>query len=239
MNKTVLILVVILVAASAGYWFMSRTTEAPAEFSTQNEKEMESLSEIPVSSSATMEPGRYEVDSESSVINFAAGKPAIAGYVHRGAFTLQSGNITLDDSSLTGEFVIDINSLKITSLGGGKVGQESALESHLKGEGFFDAETYNTATFTITDVTPKVLPGPDHSDYTATGNLTLKGQTNEVQFPMKVVVNENDEVWATANLEIDRTKWGISQGSASIAEKITDNIIGDIVSLELSVKLEN
>ena len=238
MNKTVLILVVILVAASAGYWLMSRSSDAPNEFSAQNETEMETLSEIPNSSTATMEPGRYEVDSESSVINFAAGKPAIAGYVHRGNFSIQSGQITLEESSLTGEFVVDINSLKITSLGGGKAGQESALEAHLKGERFFDADTHSTATFTITDVTPKVLPSPDHSDYTATGNLTLKGQTNVVQFPMKVVVNENNEVWATANLEIDRTKWGISQGSASVAETITDNIIGDIVTLELSVKLE-
>src|SRR5690606_15202178 len=143
----------------------------------------------------------------------------------------------LERGELTGEFIIDVDSLDMVSLGGGKAGQESILEGHLKGERFFDTANYPTAKFTITDVEPKVLPGPDHSDYTATGQLTIKGQTNEISFPMKVVVDDKGEVWVTAQLEIDRTKWGIDFGSASIAEEITENIIGDEVKLDLKVKL--
>lgn len=195
------------------------------------------MTTVPVKSAKTMETGTYEADIRDSSIDWEAGKPAIAGYVHHGTFSLQSGAVTLADERLTGEFVIDITSLEVTSLGGGKAVQESALEGHLKGERFFDVANNPTATFKIVDVSPKVLPGPERSDYEATGELTMKGQTHEVTFPMKVVVSENDEVRVTADLEIDRTKWGIDFGSASVADKITENIIGDDVKLELDVIL--
>lgn len=192
---------------------------------------------VPTTSEKKMETGTYTAEVDDSTIDWEAGKPAISGYVHHGRFALQSGEVTLENEALTGEFVIDVNSLEMISLGGGKAGQESTLEGHLKGERFFDTANHPTATFKITDVSPKVLPGPEQSEYNATGELTIKGQTEEVSFPMKVVVDENNEVWVTADLEIDRTKWGIDFGSASIAEKITENIIGDMVKLDLKVKL--
>src|SRR5690606_19721670 len=105
--------------------------------------------------------------------------------------------------------------------GGGKAGQESTLEGHLKGNGFFDVANYPTATFRVIDVSPKVLPGPTQTEYTASGELTMKGQTNNVAFPMRVVVGENGEVWMYATLDLDRTKWGINFGSATIADRIT------------------
>ena len=94
-----------------------------------------------------------------------------------------------------------------------------------------------TATFTITDVEPKVLPGPDQAEYTATGNLTLKGETKPVTFPIKVVAESESEVWMTASLPLDRTEWGISFCSAKVVGAVTDQVIGDTVNLDLVVKL--
>lgn len=54
---------------------------------------------------------------------------------------------------------------------------------------------------------------------------------------MKVTVVSQSEVWVDADIELNRTEWGINFGSATIAEKITENIIGDTVNLELSLKL--
>ncbi|MEX2340808.1 MAG: YceI family protein [Candidatus Paceibacterota bacterium] len=210
--------------------------------SSDNEKELATskigaASEMSQESTETMEPGRYTADTNASVVTWQAGKPAIVGYVHTGTFSLQSGEIELSNESLTGEFVLDMDSIKLTSLGGGKAGQESMLEGHLKAEGFFDIESYPTATFRIVDVSPKVLPGPDQSEYTATGELTLKGQTNSLSFPMRVVVNNDNEVWMYASLTIDRTLWGVNAGSASVADRITDNIIGDDVEIDIEMKL--
>lgn len=237
--KNVLIALGVVIILVGAFW-LYRSWDNEQGSVTMNEEQVTgsvTFDSVPAESEREMEAGTYVADAEESSIDWEAGKPAIAGYVHHGNFSLKSGEVTLEDEALTGEFVIDVESLDMVSLGGGKAGQESTLEGHLKGERFFDTANHPTATFTITDVTPKVLPGPDQSEYTATGELTIKGKTNEVSFPMKVVVNEDNEVFVTAQLEIDRTKWGIDFGSASIAEEITDNIIGDTVRLDLMVKL--
>lgn len=238
MRNTVLMIVVGVLLLLTGYWFFSsRTSDLPA--TTIENSESENESDLMVAESATiMAPGSYTADTETSLVTWQAGKPAIAGYVHTGAFAIDSGSINLSESDITGEFVIDVESLKVTSLGGGKVGQESTLEGHLKSDKFLDTETYSTATFVITDVSPKVLPGPSASEYTATGDLTLKGQTKEVSFPMRVTVVSESKVRVDADIALNRTEWGINSGSASVAEKITDNIIGDIVNMNLVVELE-
>lgn len=239
--KNILIAIVVVILGAGAWYFLVRDNEPTvnnSESAIETESEMNSDLGMPVESRTTMETGTYEASTEDSAVYWQAGKPAIVGYVHTGKFQVDSGAVVLTDGDLSGEIVIDINSLKVTSLGGGKEGQESTLEEHLKSDRFFDTEAYPTATFTITDVSPKVLPGPGNSDYTATGELTLKGKTNSVDFPMKVLVANENEVWMTAELTIDRTLWGIDFGSATVADKITENIIGDEVKLDLVMKLE-
>lgn len=240
MKNILIAIVVVLLGVGAWYFFIKDDGAAVtnSENSVETESEMNSDLGMPIESKTTMETGTYEASTEDSSVYWQAGKPAIVGYVHTGKFEIDSGEVTLTEGEISGEFIIDVNSLVMTSLGGGKEGQESTLEEHLKSDRFFDVATYPTATFTVTDVTPKVLPGPDNSDYTATGELTLKGVTNPVSFPMKVLVANEDEVWMTAELTIDRTLWGIDFGSASVADKITENIIGDEVKLNLVMKLE-
>jgi polyisoprenoid-binding protein YceI len=230
----------LVVALLVGIWVYSSWSQEQSAVVLQDGEAVTgrvTMKTIPVKSDQTMVIGTYKADIKQSEIDWEAGKPAIAGYVHHGTFGLRSGEVTLVDDKLTGEFLIDVDSLKVTSLGGGKAGQESALEGHLKGERFFDVANNPTATFKITKVEPQILPGPGQAEYTATGELTMKGKTNEVTFPMKVVVDGDEKVYVTANLEIDRTKWGIDFGSATVAEKITENIIGDSVKLDLQIWL--
>lgn len=234
MKNLVIVLGVGVVLLGAAFYFFSINDE---EQLANTNNDIEAREEVSQESVATMEPGVYTADSSNSTVAWKAGKPAISGYVHTGTFNVQSGEINLTEESLSGEFVLDMNSLKVTSLGGGKAGQESMLESHLKAEGFFDVESHPTATFVINDVSPKVLPGPDNTEYTASGELTLKGRTNDVSFPMRVIVAENNEVWMSASLTLDRTLWGVSAGSATIADRITENIIGDDVVIDIEMKL--
>lgn len=232
MKNFVIILGVGVVLLGGAYYFLSNNNKeqlATSNAEADVKKSQESMS--------TMETGVYSVDTNDSVITWQAGKPAISGYVNTGTFQLQSGRIELTNESLSGDFVLDMNSLKVTSLGGGKVGQESLLEEHLKAEGFFDVENFPTATFTISDVSPKVLPGPDSTEYTASGQLTLKGKTNDVSFPMKVIVDKEGDVRMYASLTINRTLWGVSAGSATITDQITENIIGDDVKIGIEMKL--
>lgn len=229
--KNIILILIVLLLIGGGYWFVSNKAETPVQVE-------EGQSEATLMESETeMEVGNYSADTSASSITWQAGKPAISGYVHTGTFAIKSGEVVLTETSLTGEFVIDVNSLKITSLGGGKAGQESALEGHLKSGGFFDSNNYPTATFKITDVSPKILPSPEQSDYVAKGELTLKGQTHVTDVPMRVVVAGNGDVTMSAELAIDRTLWGVNFGSAKVVDRITDQVIGDTVNLNLVVKL--
>lgn len=234
MKNLVILLGVALVVLAGLFYFLSINN---GEYSATSNEEQETQAELMEESVATMEPGVYAVETKDSLVSWQAGKPAISGYVHTGTFAVSGGKIELTDDSLSGDFTLDMNSLKVTSLGGGKAGQESMLEGHLKAEGFFDVANHPTATFVISDVSPKILPGPGNTDYTASGELTLKGRTNDISFPMKVIVGENNEVWMYASLTLDRTLWGVSAGSASIADRITENIIGDDVVIDIEMKL--
>ena len=237
MKNTLIILGVVAVLLVVAYLLLNREDQEPYDFpAANNEGELTESADIPTTSTGTLATGEYIADTKASTISWRAGKPAISGYVHHGVFALQNGSVAVTADSLSGDFVVDMNSLRVLSLGGGKAGQESTLEGHLKADRFFDVAAYPTATFTITDITPKILPSPTQADYTATGELTMKGQTKSISFPAKVVVS-GDQVWLTANVELDRTEWGITFGSAKIAERITDQIIGDTVELELSIKL--
>lgn len=230
MRNVIIVLAVLLVLGGGVYWYANSATDAT--------KSAQSEPETVATSTATLETGTYKVVEDESTVTWQAGKPAISGYVHTGRFSLASGgSFNVTDSSITGSTDIDINSLEIVSLGGGKAGQESALEGHLKSESFFDAATYPKGTFKVTDITPHKLPGPNQTDYTATGELTLKGKTETIAFPIKVSVTNPKEAVLKANFTIDRTRWGIDYGSASVTGKVTNQIIGDDVTLNLSVKL--
>ncbi len=232
--KIFVLVILLVIVGGAMYWFYVQPKEESLEVTSSEELAETTDERISV---ASMETGTYVADKNESTISWQAGKPAISGYVHNGNFKLDSGSINLTDEDLTGEFVIDVNSLKVTSLGGGKAGQESVLEGHLKGQGFFNTAEFPTATFKIVGISPKVLPGPGNTNYTASGELTMKGVTNSLEFPARVIVEEDGDVWLFAEFDLDRTTWGISMGSAKIVERITDQIIGDAVNLSLAIKL--
>jgi polyisoprenoid-binding protein YceI len=230
MNKLALALGIILVAGF-GLYVLTPTSVVDKGAA------MEEKTDVPGLSSATLEVGEYRIDTASSRVVWSAGKPAIAGYVHTGAFSLSEGSLEIGEAGASGSFVIDMNSLKVLSLGGGKEGKESALEAHLKRSDIFDVEQYPTASFRLTDISPKVAPSPSQTTYTASGELTMKGVTKPLSFPLTIIASSSNEALVSGSFEIDRTEWGITFGSAKVAEKITDQLIGDTVALELSVRI--
>ncbi len=175
-------------------------------------------------------PGSYAVSPEESLITWTAGKPLIAGYVHTGTLAVKSGAVTVEDAAAAGSFEIDIASVKVTSLGGGKAGKESQLEGHLKSDDFFGVEKFPTASFTIKSITP----AEGENAYTVTGALSMKGKTNDVTFPANIYM-EDGKLHAHADLTIDRTLWGVNFGSASIFNDLANNAIGNDVTLSLKL----
>ena len=170
------------------------------------------------------EAEKVNVDVDASTVNWVGKK--VTGQ-HNGTITLKGGRLEMEDGVLTGGlFTIDMATISCEDLDGkGKAN----LEGHLKNEDFFDVEKYPTATFVITRVVPQ---GP--GNYKVVGNMTIKNNTEEIQFAAKVEEKDGSYT-ATADLTIDRSKFDVRYGSGSFFDNLGDKTIYD--DFELSVNL--
>jgi polyisoprenoid-binding protein YceI len=175
--------------------------------------------------------GNYEINTGSSTIGWSAKKPLIDGYVNSGTFDIKGGSVTIDTKATsTGKVVIDMQSIKVSSTAK-KPGKESMLLGHLKTKDFFDVEKYAESNFSINKI--EEVDAVNHT-YQVSGSLTMKDKTNNISFPMTLVL-DNGVLKGDATFEIDRTKWGVNFGSGNFFQNLGDNLISDMVELRLSI----
>ena len=115
-----------------------------------------------------------------------------------------------------------MNSLVCTDLSGEYKGK---LEGHLKSDDFFGVTKFPTATLKI----KKVIKQKGNI-YECTGDITIKGKTEVVQF--NTTLNKNS---ATAKIKIDRTKFDVKYGSGSFFDGLGDNMIYDEFDLNINL----
>ncbi|MBU1371162.1 MAG: YceI family protein [Bacteroidetes bacterium] len=167
----------------------------------------------------------YTVDVSKSKIEWIGRK--VTGQ-HAGELKLATGTLSSSGKTLTGgSFVIDMTSISNTDL---DAGSAQKLLGHLKSEDFFSTEKNPTANFNITNIKSV---GADK--VTITGNLTIKGITNEVAFPATVRQKGNILVAVANGVKIDRTKFDIKYGSKSFIDGIGDKAIDN--EFELNINL--
>lgn len=206
-------------------WLLLVRPTATTEPDPNTQRDSDDMSE-----STVAEPGTYSVSPEESEVEWTASKPLIPGYVHVGSMTIQEGTLNLDVDTMSGEIVIDMNQVRLLSMGGGKDGNESRLETHLKSEDFFDVANYPTARFVITQASET----EDAGTYMLTGSLTMKESTQDISFPARVF-EQDGNLRLTADFEIDRTRWNITYGSAGFFDSLADNAISDTVGMSLDL----
>lgn len=167
----------------------------------------------------------YKVDASQSVLNWTAKK--VTGE-HTGTLKFNEGALTFDGAKLTGgQFTFDMNSIVCTDLT--DKGSNAKLIGHLKSDDFFSAAKHPTSTFKITKVTPK-----GNSAYEVTGDMTIKGITNAVTFPVTVKQNAS-MVEADGKVTLDRTKYDIKYRSTSFFESLGDKAIYDNFDIDLKL----
>ena len=202
--------------------------EAPAANTTQ-EQHAPAANTTPniTDSQSQQEPAQSQSSSETKDINLQQSLvewlgEKIVGASHPGSFNLQSGSLTLTDNKITGgSFVIDINSLKSYEGIG-------SLEKHLLSDDFFDAGQFPTANFQVTNVTYS-----DDSNFSLTGQLTMKGKTHTETFQ---ATQDKANSTVTASLNLDRTKYDIIFGSGKFFKELADAAIKDIIPLDITIK---
>ncbi len=167
----------------------------------------------------------FSIDTEASSVNWSGSK--VVGGGHNGTVALASGKLVLKNGQLDkGSFAADMTTVAVTDLTGGMADK---LSGHLFSDDFFGVTEHPSSSFTITSI---VMDGPN--EYTVTGDLTIKGQTNAVTFPAKLTW-ENELPVATATVKVDRTLFGIRYGSDSFFDNLGDKAISN--EFELEIKL--
>jgi polyisoprenoid-binding protein YceI len=174
-----------------------------------------------------------KVDTAASIINWI-GRKGIAGAKigqHNGTVRISDGSVKVDSGKVVGgDFTIDMQTITVLDLKGE---EKSKLEGHLRDTDFFLAKEYPTGKFEITGLTE--APS-DTSTHIVKGNLTLRGKTNNIEFPAKITVSPTGAVSATAKFAIDRLKWGIVYGSD---KSLGDKFIHPNIDLELKLEAKN
>lgn len=141
---------------------------------------------------------------------------------HEIAFPIKEGQLAVsEEKCLTGgKITMDLTKLEVLDLKGDL---KAKLEKHLRSEDFFFTEKHPEAVFEITGC--KKANG---DTVLLSGNLTLRGQTKNVEFPAVLHLHDSG-LHAKANFNINRQAWGIAyKGKA-------DDLIRDEVNINLDI----
>lgn len=161
-----------------------------------------------------------KVDVTKSTINWVGEK--VTGK-HEGTINLKDGALIFDGKKLVGgNFTVDMATIAVTDLQGGMKGK---LEVHLKADDFFGTDKFATSKLIFKKIATK-----ENGTYTIYADLTIKDKTNEVVFD--IIVKDNT---ASADVVIDRTKYGVEYGSGSIFDGLGDKAISDDFKLKVNL----
>ncbi len=165
----------------------------------------------------------YMVNADASAINWKGTMLGIKS--HYGTVNLTEGKLAVKGGRvMAGGFNVDLSSMAPLDTNyapdGSKQGTKSMLIGHLRSADFFDVANFPNASFEITSV----------GENTATGNLTLRGKTNEEKVTDIVVTEDNGTVKASGKLSFDRQKYGVAWSSGS-----KDAILNDNIELEIAL----
>lgn len=156
----------------------------------------------------------YTVDTTSTV-NWKGNMTGVKAYSHYGTAQVSEGTITVQGGAVTaGTFTVDLKSINPTDSGYTKDKPKEALIGHLSAADFFLVDSFPTAQFVITKA----------EGNTVTGNLTVRGKTNEEKVTDVVVAADSATVTASGKLVFDRQKYGVSYKAAMKDFLLSDNI---------------
>lgn len=181
-------------------------------------------------STVLAQPVNMPVNTEKSTVSWLGKK--LLGQ-HGGTIRLSKGNVIMNNGVLGGgEFTIDMTSIVCTDISDADM--NARLIRHLKSEDFFAVEKFPTATLKLTKVLK--LTDPDKAgQYIVTADLTIKGITNPIEFPVDVA-SKGKGFTAAAKITIDRSKWDVRYGSSSFFDNLGDKAIKN--DIEFAVLLQ-
>jgi polyisoprenoid-binding protein YceI len=168
---------------------------------------------------------KYSIDKKVSVVTWKGSKVFAPEQAHTGYVYISKGELMLSKGQLAGGAVeVDMNTITDPVHG-----SDNNLINHLKDPDFFDVKKFPIAAFVITGVA-----SVNAENTNVTGNLTIKGITHAVTFPVKIEV-KGEIVNAIGNVTIDRTKWDVRYNSGKFYDNLADKAISDDIEFDMKI----
>lgn len=167
-------------------------------------------------------PTRFPVDVKTSTISWEGTKVTGA---HNGDIQISNGLITVTDGLISAATVIiDMTTINTLDLNGGA---KESLDGHLSSDDFFGVESFPTAQFELLNLNP-LRGGENGANFTASGKVTIKGRTDEVNFPVKVDMTDGGAT-ISGDMVLDRSKFDVQFRSKSFfdVKDLGDKLIYD------------
>jgi len=177
--------------------------------------------ETPATTEETVETITWTLDPAASNIRWEGGTAGAKVYSHFGNIAVQEGMVVTEGGSLvSGKFAIDMTTINPQDENYSEEHPASDLVGHLASDDFFSIETYPTATFVV-----KSAEGN-----TVTGDLTIKGKTNEETINVESMNIAEDGMTATGTLVFDRQKYDVAW-----AHYLKDVVLSDDITLNITL----
>ena len=165
------------------------------------------------------------LDLTTSLMTWKGTKPTGS---HDGTVAFKSGGMVVEDNVLkSGEFVIDMNTIKNLDMEGSD--GAGKIVKHLKAPDFFDVEVYPTSKFVITSVLEV------EGRLAVTGNLTIKDVTKNITIPATISTTDGKTTFKSEVFNIDRADFNVKYGSKKWIEGLKDKFIDDLVEMSFTV----
>jgi len=155
---------------------------------------------------------------------------------HFGKITLKSGVLEMKDALLSGEFILDMNTIKTLDLST----EEGAdyLDAHLRSDDFFLTNIFPKAKYSFNNLTSVQTPYQTDINYILDGELTLRGISKQ-QNIHALISKIDDKLVLNTRVEIDRTHWNIIYGSTKYFKFLGMHKIFDRIYIEMRLEFSS
>jgi polyisoprenoid-binding protein YceI len=168
--------------------------------------------------------GPYQVDAIHSHIGFAVRHFGVSNV--RGQFKSFDATLTVDEADLT------MSSVEVKIRADSIFTDHEERDNHLRSADFLDVENHPEIVFKSKRIEK------DGDDYLAVGDLTIRGQTREVEFPVTVAGPLKDplglmRIGIEGRLTIDRRDYGVAWSRVMESGGL---FVGNDVKIDLSIE---
>lgn len=154
---------------------------------------------------------------------------------HFGLLPIVDGRLERAGEGLAGTFTLDMAGLVNVDLEGDEL--KPVLENHLKSDDFFFVSKFPKATFEVKTMTPISGAAATSANFTVHGVLDLRGIRKLVTFEAHLRPLGDGRLVLMANLDLDRTKWGVIYGSARFFAHLGYHVVHDNISVDFRLVL--